>query len=166
MTGGGGGGIIWFTGIVGIPGPPNPGGGGGINPGGGVLYIPIDWRWHSHRRRHTHRRWHHTLRRTKSRRRWRGSSQSTRKLPLVRSLELHRRSSRAKNSRWSWRWPCADRQRVILPRLSSEQPLSVCSVSFSLSVLFERVLDRDGLVHEELTVHGFDGRVRGLEICV
>jgi hypothetical protein len=41
MTGGGGGAIIWFTGIVGIPGPPNPGGGGGTNPCGGAPYIPI-----------------------------------------------------------------------------------------------------------------------------
>ena len=41
MTGGGGGGIIWFTGIVGIPGPPKPAGGGGMYPGGGAPYIPI-----------------------------------------------------------------------------------------------------------------------------
>ena len=117
------------------------------------------WRLHSHGGRHTHVRWHHTLRRAESRGRWWRSRQNTRKLPLIRSLVLHRRSSRAKQSRWSWRWPCANRQRVVLPCLSSEQSLGVGSVSFALSVFFERVLDRDGLVHEELAVHRFDRRI-------
>jgi hypothetical protein len=123
-------------------------------------------RLHSHGRRHTHSRWHHTLRRAKSWRRWRGSSQSTSKLSLIRSLVRHGRSSHAKSSRWSCRWPCTDGQRVVLPRLRGEQSLRIGSVSFPLSILFERVLDRNRFVHEELTVHRFDRRVRRLEICV
>lgn len=127
---------------------------------------------HTHRlglnshRRHAHSRWHQTLRRTESWGWWRRSSQGTRKLPLIRSLEGHGRSGRAKNICWSRRRPSAYGQRVVLPCLSGEQPLCVGSVSFSLSIFLERVLDCDGLVHEELAVHGFDGRVRGFEIRV
>jgi hypothetical protein len=41
--------------------------------------------------------------------------------------------------------------------LSSEKSLGRSSVSFPLAVLFEGVLHGDGFIHEELTVHGFDG---------
>jgi hypothetical protein len=39
-------------------------------------------------------------------------------------------------------------------------------MTLALSILFEGVLDRDWLVHEELRVHGFDSRVCGFEVRV
>jgi hypothetical protein len=43
--------------------------------------------------------------------------------------------------------------------LCGEETFGRCAVTFALSVLLEGILDADGLVHKELTVHGFDGRV-------
>ena len=39
-------------------------------------------------------------------------------------------------------------------------------MTLALAVLFERVLDRDGLVHEELPFHGLDSRVGRFEVGV
>jgi len=39
-------------------------------------------------------------------------------------------------------------------------------VTLALSVLFEGVLDRDGLVHEELPIHGLDSRIGGFKVRV
>jgi hypothetical protein len=39
-------------------------------------------------------------------------------------------------------------------------------VSFAFAVFLEGVLDGDGLIHEKLTVHGFDSRVGGFKVGV
>lgn len=39
-------------------------------------------------------------------------------------------------------------------------------MSFALTILLEGILDGDGLIHEELAVHRFNGGVRRLEVGV
>jgi hypothetical protein len=52
---------------------------------------------------------------------------------------------------------------VVFATGSSQGTFGGVSVTFSLAVLFECVLDSDFLVHEVLTVHVCDGIVRGFE---
>src|SRR6266702_1073289 len=39
-------------------------------------------------------------------------------------------------------------------------------MTLTLSILLERVLNGDGLIHQELSIHRFDGCVSGFKICV
>lgn len=55
---------------------------------------------------------------------------------------------------------------VVLPRLRGEQSFGRSTVSLALPVLFERVRNRDGLVHQKLAVHRLDRRVGRLERVV
>lgn len=118
---------------------------------------------HRHPNRPTHHR-HHRLLRCEPRR-WRRLRQRACKLTLIRTLEARHGRPRTKCQRCRG-WPRIDRQRVVLPGLGSEETFRRCTVSFALSVLFKRVLHRDGLVHQELTVHRFDGGIRGFKVGV
>jgi hypothetical protein len=39
-------------------------------------------------------------------------------------------------------------------------------VPLTLPILFEGKLDRDGLIHEELAIHGLNSRIGGFEVRV
>lgn len=116
------------------------------------------------------------------RRRRRARRKCTGKLPLIRSLIRHarrryrrRRHRRTRGGGWA---KCSERverrgrraggdgQRVVLPRLRSEETLGRRAVALALPVFLERVLHGDGLVHEELAVHRLDSAVRRLEVGV
>jgi hypothetical protein len=57
-------------------------------------------------------------------------------------------------------------ERVVFPGLGRQEAFGRGSVALALAVLFEGVLDRDGLVHEELAVHGLDRGVGRFEVRV
>jgi hypothetical protein len=63
-------------------------------------------------------------------------------------------------------WTRCQWKRIVLSGLRRQQSFGGRAVTLALSVLFEGVLDRDGLVHEELTVHGLDGRISRFEVGV
>lgn len=52
---------------------------------------------------------------------------------------------------------------VVFPRLGGEESLRLVAVTLALAVFLVGVLNRDFLVHEVLTVHGFDGFIGGFE---
>jgi hypothetical protein len=129
-------------------------------------------RWHTHTYgRHwdtnRHRPWSLHLRLhghcRKSSRWGRRRGQSTSELALVRARKARHglRSAVSRCGRTRCKW-----ERVVLPGLRRQQSFGGCAVTLALSVLFERVLDRDGLVHEELPIHRLDGRVGGFEVRV
>ena len=135
-------------------------------------------RWHPHPRlhprgRHTHghphRRWRrhtsHTHRRHRSLlgckpRRRRRRCQRPGKLPCLVRLWVPRHPSRCTTKAHRCRGrPGRHGECIVLARLSGEETFRCSTVSFALAILFEGVLDGDGLVHEELAVHGFDGGI-------
>lgn len=137
------------------------------------------WHAHAHWRRPTKAR---RRRRLAHRRRWRARCKCTGELPLIRSLVRHarrryrrRRHCRTRGGGWAKRSERVERrgrrarrdgQRVVLPRLRSEQTLGSRPVPLALPVFLERVLHGDGLVHQELAVHRLDRAVGGLEVGV
>ena len=81
------------------------------------------------------------------------------------------RASKAARHGWhravrSRGWALGERERVVLPCLGSEEPFGGGAVTLALAVFFESELDGYGLVHEELAVHGLDGRICGLKVRV
>ena len=52
---------------------------------------------------------------------------------------------------------------IVFLGLGSQHSLGLVSVTLALAVLLECKLNGDGLVHEVLTVHGFNGLVGGFE---
>ena len=139
---------------------------------------PTGWRWLWHARGHTHPHgghwnadrhgswWLHLGlhghgRETRGRGRWRG--QCTSKLALVRAREAGYGLHSAVSCRgWTWcQW-----KRIVLSGLRCQQSFGGRAVTLALSVLFEGVLDCDGLVHEELPVHGLDGRISRFKVGV
>lgn len=99
---------------------------------------------------------------------WRGwcGSECAGELPLVRSLEARHGWTRPECSHRRWWRTRRDRERVVLPGLGGEETLCRSTMPFAFAIFFEGVLDGNGLVHEELAIHGFDCRVRGLEVGV
>lgn len=59
------------------------------------------------------------------------------------------------------KWEC-----IVLPGLGSEESFGGRAVTLALAIFFESELDRYRLVHEELPVHGLDGRVGGFKVRV
>lgn len=117
---------------------------------------------------HLHLHLHlHGNHRCKTQRRGRGrGSQRARKLSLPRAtLKGARRTRTESTHRCRWRTR-TDRERIILPCLCSKETLGGGAMAFALSILFEGILNRDALVHEELVVHSLDGGIRGLEVGV
>ena len=105
--------------------------------------------------RHPHpHRWHDLLRGESRWRRGRRRRERACKLPLVRPVEAHGARRRAR----------AHGERIVLARLRCQETLRARAVPLALAVLLECVLDGDGLVHEELAVHGLDRGVRGFEV--
>lgn len=98
--------------------------------------------------------------------------EDTCELALVRyGCVAHRRGRNttarsAKCAYWSGGRTRCYRKSVILPCLSRQQSFGRGAVPLALSVLLERVLDRDSLVHEELVVHLLDCRVCRFEIRI
>lgn len=126
---------------------------------------------HTRRRRHAHRGHLHRhplghdrlLGREPGR--GRRLRERTGELALVRALEAgHGRAAAEAHGRG--RRARGDGERVVLPRLRGEEAFGGGAVPLALAVLFERVLDRDRLVHEVLPVHRLDRGVRRLEVCV
>jgi hypothetical protein len=50
--------------------------------------------------------------------------------------------------------------------LIRQQPLGLGSMSFTLSILLERILHGNGLIHEVLVVHRFNGGIRVIKVVV
>jgi hypothetical protein len=137
---------------------------------------PTRWRWHArgHSNAHgghwdpdwrgprgLHRRLHgHGC---ESRRRRGRCGQCTSELALVRAREARHGLYGAISRRGR---AGGQRERVVLSGLRCQQSFCGCAVALALAVLFEGILDRDGLVHEELPVHGLDGRVGGFKVRV
>ena len=104
--------------------------------------------WRRRNTRHTHRTRLRDRRRRHRRARRRGRAE--------RREGVERRRGRTRR----------DGERVVLPRLRSEQAFRGCAVPLAFAVLLERVLHGDGFVHEELAVHGLDGGVGRPEVGV
>ena len=132
---------------------------------------PTRWLWLWHARRHSHAHgvhwnadghlsWglHLGLHRHGGESWWRGRcrGQRTSELPLVRARESGHGLDGAVRCRG---WTRGQWKRIVLSSLRRQQSFGGRAVTLALSVLFEGVLDCDGLVHEELPVHGLDGRI-------
>jgi hypothetical protein len=140
---------------------------------------PAGWCWRRHPRGHTHThgwhgdcawngRWglHLRLHRPgRESRRWgRCGCQCASKLSLVGAREATRDRLYTTINHRGRAW--GQRKRVVLSGLRCQEPFRSSSVTLTLPVLFEGILHRDRLVHEELPVHGFNSRVRGFEVSI
>ena len=125
----------------------------------------LHW-WHP-----LHRWWHRRhslwdplgndcLLRGKASGRGRCGSECAGELSLVRALEARHRRARPEGPHRCWRRTRSDRERIVLSCLRSKQTFCRGTVTFAFAVLLEGVLDGNGLVHEELAIHGFNSRVR------
>jgi hypothetical protein len=129
---------------------------------------PTRWRWRRHSCGHTHTHWGHVdrawswHRRESGRwRRWRG--QSTSELPLVGASKPLYGGCSAISNRGR---PRSKRERIVLSGLRSQESFGGRAMALTLSIFLECILNGDGLVHEELSIHRFNGCVSGFEICV
>ena len=133
---------------------------------------PTRWRRGRHSCGHTHTHWRHVnrawswslhLHRGESGRRGWWRSQSASELPLVRASKTLYGGRRAVSN---WGRPRGKRKRIVLSGLRSQEPFGSRAMALTLSIFLERILNGDGLVHEELSIHRFDGRVSRFEIRV
>ena len=92
-------------------------------------------------------------------------SKGTSELTLIWTLETAWHGRCAESHGCGWRTG-GDGEGVVFASLGGEETFGGCAVAFAFAVFLEGVLDGDGFVHEELTVHGFDGGVGGFEVGV